>query len=243
MTAIQSLTARVEKLERRNRIWAGLCLLSLAAAPLLAAAGSEKRVEAGGFVLRDVRGQRRAALVTTADGATALSLRDTKGVERISLAVAPDGRPSLTVSDASSHPRVRIALARESSLNFYDRRGKLRAVLGVSEYGPRWAPPRAIETAPESRATPESEAARAFFQEGLAAKPVESKPDVLEEAAQMGPVLKLFDVFGTPSLEARVDVDRPVLMLQTRAGAFQALTAERPPVGQQARARRHPSSP
>ena len=228
MNAIESLTARVEKLERRSRIWAGLCFLSLAAAPLLAAAGSERRVEAGGFVLRDLRGQRRAALVTTADGATALSLRDAKGVERISLAVAPDGRPSLTVSDAFSHPRVRIALARESSLNFYDRRGKLRAVLGVSEYGPHWAPPSAVEAAPES----ESEAARAFFQEGLAPKPVESQPDVLEEAAQMGPVLKLFDVVGTPSLEARVDVDRPVLMLQTRAGAFQVLTAERPPVGQ-----------
>ena len=130
MNAIESLTARVEKLERRSRIWAGLCFLSLAAAPLLAAAGSERRVEAGGFVLRDLRGQRRAALVTTADGATALSLRDAKGVERISLAVAPDGRPSLTVSDAFSHPRVRIALARESSLNFYDRRGKLRAARG-----------------------------------------------------------------------------------------------------------------
>src|SRR5436190_1442018 len=104
-------------------------------------------------------GLRGAALVPTADGAPALSLRDAKGVERISLAVAPDGRPSLTVSDAFSHPRVRIALARESSLNFYDRRGKLRAVLGVSEYGPHWAPPSAVEAAPES----ESEAAIAFF--------------------------------------------------------------------------------
>jgi hypothetical protein len=226
MADIESLTARVEKLERRSRIWAGLCVLSLAAAPLLAAAGPERRVEAGGFVLRDLRGERRAALVTTADGATALSLRDAKGVERISLAVASDGRPSLTVSDASSHPRVRIALARESSLNFYDRRGKLRAVLGVSEYGPHWTPPRAVETETES-----DEAARAFFQEGLAPKPGERKPNAMQEAAQIGPVLKLFDVFGTPSLEARVDVDRPVLVLQTRAGAFQALTAERPPVG------------
>jgi hypothetical protein len=232
MTDIERLTARVEKLERRSRIWAGLCVLSLAVAPLLAAAGSERRVEAGGFVLRDFRGQRRAVLVTTADGATALSLRDAKGAERISLAVAPDGRPSLTVSDASSHPRVRIALARESSLNFYDRRGKLRAVLGVSEYGPHWAPSRAVEAAPESEATPESAAARAFFQEGLTPKPAEPKPDAIEEAAQMGPVLKLFDFAGTPSLEARVDVDRPVLMLQTRAGAFQMLTAERTPVGQ-----------
>ena len=226
MADIESLTARVEKVERRCRIWAGFCVLALAAGPLLAAAGSDRRVDAGGFVLRDQRGQRRAALVTTADGATALSLRDAKGVERISLAVATDGRPSLTVSDASSHPRVRIALARESSINFYDRRGKLRAVLGVSEYGPHWTPPRAVETAPESE-----EAASAFFQEGLAPKTTERKPNAMEEAAQMGPVLKLFDVVGTPSLEARVDFDRPVLVLQTRAGAVQALTAEQPPVG------------
>jgi hypothetical protein len=102
--------------------------------PSLAAAVPERRIEAEQFVLRDLR----AALVATADGTIALSLRDGKGAERISLAVAPDGRPSLTLSDASSHPRVRIALAHESSLNFYDRRGKLRAVLGVSEYGPQW---------------------------------------------------------------------------------------------------------
>jgi hypothetical protein len=219
MADIESLTARVEKLERRSRIWAGLCVLSIAVAPLLAAATAERRVEAGEFLLRDHFGQRRAALVATADGATTLSLRDARGAERISLTVASDGRPSLTVSDASSHPRVRLALAREASLNFYDRRGKLRAVLGVSEYGPRRVPRSVVENASES------DGVRAFFEEGLAPKPAESKLDALDEAAQMGPVLKLFDVAGTPSLEARVDVDRPVLMLQTRAGALKAITA------------------
>jgi hypothetical protein len=221
MSHIETLTRRVEKLERRSRIWAGLCFLSLATAPLLAAATSERRFEGGGFVLRDLRGQRRAALVTTTDGATPLSLRDPQGAERIALAVAPDGRPSLTLSDASSHPRVRIALAHEATLNFYDRRGKLRAVLGVSEYGPHLTPPTAAQTAPESG----SQAVRAFFEEGTAPKPIEAKPNAMEEASQMGPVLKLFDVAGTPSLEARVDVDRPVIMLQTRAGALKAITA------------------
>jgi hypothetical protein len=222
MADIESLTARVEKLERRSHIWAGLCVLSFAVAPLLAAASAERRVEAGGFVLRDLRGQRRAALVATADGATALTLRDARGAERISLAVSPDGRPSLTLSDASSHPRVRIALAREASLNFYDGRGKLRAVLGVSEYGPQRTPRRVFGPAPES------EVARAFFEEGPAQRPAGPKPDAMEESALLGPVLKLFDAAGTPSLEAKVDVDRPVILLQTRDGALKALTAGAP---------------
>jgi hypothetical protein len=147
-----------------------------------------------------------------------LSLRDAKGTERISLAVAPDGRPSLTVSDASAHPRVRIALAREATLNFYDRRGKLRAVLGVSEYGPRRTPPQAAELRAEL------EGARGFFAEGLGPKSAALKPDGMEEAAQMGPVPKLFDPVGTPSLEARVDVDRPFLMLQARGGVFKVIS-------------------
>jgi hypothetical protein len=219
MADIESLTARIEELERRSRIWAGLCVLSLAIAPLFAAASSERRFEAGEFALRDPLGQRRAALATTADGATTLSLRDAKGAERISLTVASDGRPSLTVSDAFSHPRVRIALAREASLNFYDRRGKLRAVLGVSEYGPQRTPPTVVNTSPES------ESVKSFFEEGLTPKLPEPKQDAMEEAAEMGPVLKLFDVAGTPSLEAKVDLDRPVLMLQTRSGALKAITA------------------
>jgi hypothetical protein len=219
MTEIESLTARVEKLEHQGCIWAVLCVLSFMTAPLLAAASAERRVEAGSFLVRDLSGQRRAALVATADGAIALSLRDAKGTERISLAVAPDGRPSLTVSDASSHPRVRIALAREASLNFYDRRGKLRAVLGVSEYGPQRTPATVVETAPAP------EGVRAFFDAGLPSKPAEPKPDAMEEAVQMGPVLKLFDAAGAPSLEAKVDVDRPVLLLQTRTGALKAITA------------------
>lgn len=221
MTNDESLAARVEKLERRSRTWIVLCLLSLAAAPLLGAAAAERHVEAKGFVLRDAHGRSRAALVTTADGGTALSLRDAQGTDRISLAVAADGRPSLTVSDADAHPRVKIALAHEATLNFYDRRGKLRAVLGVSEYGPRRMPPRAAELRSES------ESANAFFQGGLASKPAAPKPDVMEEAAQMGPVLKLFDLFGTPSLEARVDVDRPYLMMQTRGGKFEVISPGR----------------
>jgi hypothetical protein len=83
-------------------------------------------------------------------------------------------------------------------------------------------PAKAVATAPGS------ETDRTFFQEGLARKPAEAKPDAMEEAAQTGPVLKLFDVAGMPSLEARVDGDRPVLMLQTRAGASRAITAGEP---------------
>jgi hypothetical protein len=50
----------------------------------------------------------------------------------------------------------------------------------------------------------------------------------MEEGTQLGPVLKLFDAAGTPSLEAKVDVDRPVILLQTRAGAWKAITAGAP---------------
>ncbi|MEA2625150.1 MAG: hypothetical protein QOD06_1195 [Candidatus Binatota bacterium] len=216
---ICELAKRLDLVERQNRRLRGLVIAAslLAAAPFLTA-GAPRATDSDRVTLRDGSGSIRAELSATSDG-TSLSLRDGGGVERMVIGLASDGRPSLTLADAAGHLRARLIATRETSLNFYDERGKLRAALGVTGYGPRWLSPDAFES--RSGADP----GKQFFDPAALASAVNPLPaDAL--LAEDGPVLKFYDATGKPRLEARVDVDRPLLFLHTSRGTLSIVRGE-----------------
>ncbi len=220
----ESLEGRVERLERANRQLVRLLVViaAVAAAPWLAGAtGKSTKLEVSELVLRDASGARRGGLSVDAAGAAKLILADAKGRERASVVAGAEGAATLAFSDARGYPRARFQTVGDSSLNFYDRNGKLRAALGVTEYGPRWVS-EAVDRAIQKSAS--SGNPFAIAEADLAGAP----PEVFE--AQDGPVLRFFDPRGRPRIEARVDMNRPVIFLHTDQGTLQAVKPQAAPL-------------
>lgn len=222
----ESLEGRLERLERANRRLARLLLVfaAVAVAPWLAAATGKSpgaKLEVSELVLRDAGGARRGGLVVDAAGAARLVLADAAGRDRVSVATTAEGRASLAFTDERGNPRARFQTAGDSSLNFYDRNGKLRAALGVTEYGPRWVS-EAVDRAILKSAT--SGNPFSMGEGDLSGTP----GDVFQ--AQDGPVLRFFDPRGRPRLEARVDMNRPVIFLHTDQGTLQAVKPQAAPL-------------
>lgn len=69
-----------------------------------------RSVEAGEFIVRDAKGQRRAKLGMGADGWVRLRLYDATGERCASLGVAPDGRARLRLYDQAGEPRAGLAV-------------------------------------------------------------------------------------------------------------------------------------
>jgi hypothetical protein len=210
--ALEILTARVAALERRGRRAVFAAVALAIAAPLgIAATGTPPGiVDAGRFVLRGPDGAERGVWEVR-EGDARLVLRDAAGEERFVLAIE-GGRPAMTVFDSGRRPRVRLVVAHETSLNFYDRGGKLRAALGVTSYGPH--PLDAERLRSSGRALFD------FFDPGWLLGE-DDLSDSIEDSE--GPVLKFYDPAGKPRLEARVDVDRPVVFLHSPAGTMDAI--------------------
>lgn len=218
MSDLEEIRARVRLLERSNRCaWA--LVVALALVPIAIGARSSRTIEAERFVLVDRRGETLSELRSNPDGGSELVFRGEKAVARSVLSVARDGRPSLAFNDAAGHLRTKLTVARDSSLTFYDERGKLRASIGVTGYGPGWLSPRTMAWRPAL------DSAREFF--AIAGIPANSadpgESAVIEPDGQDGPVLKFYDLTGKPRLEARVDADRPAVFLHAADGAIHVM--------------------
>lgn len=212
---------RLDRLERANRRLRSAVVATALAALLpwvVAARGASDVVDATEIVLRDPGGNRRGGLRVTPAGQAVLALADAAGRERFVAATDAAGGSGFGFYDAEGHPRARMRTTDDSSLTFYDRRGKLRAAFGLTEYGPRWvseAVDRAVRAAAAS-GDPFAIDAREI-RAALAGEDAET---------QQGPVLKLFDPRGRPRLEARVDMDRPAIFLQTDEGGLRIVRGE-----------------
>jgi hypothetical protein len=120
LTAPDTVSARLERLEREGRRWRRVALgsaLALAALLLLGQgparaprpASPARTVEAERFVLRDARGRAGATLGWDADDTPRLALLDPAGRPRAVLAIGAGGAPGLTLYDTDG-VTVRAAL-------------------------------------------------------------------------------------------------------------------------------------
>jgi len=114
---LDTLTRRLERLERQNRWLRRVSLLILLGAVVTPLMGQEpphrpfRTVEAEEFVLRDARGQVRATLGTTQNPSSAfLRLHNDDGKQRARISVSGDGTSSLEVMDSSDRVRVLVGV-------------------------------------------------------------------------------------------------------------------------------------
>jgi hypothetical protein len=133
---IDSLSERVERLERENRGLKRIGALALAGAVAILVAGADagKLIEAERFVLKDKGGRKRAELSSDSDGSASLSLFDRSGKVRLRMAIdgAHDGSPRgaalISVCDNLGRDRI-VTQVNEfgaPQLNFSDDEGKDR---------------------------------------------------------------------------------------------------------------------
>jgi hypothetical protein len=144
---MEALARRIERLERETRWWkrmTGLGLMLLAAVGVLGQVplpGTAKALDAERFNLRDAAGNLRAALGSSADGATSLLLYGPPGVHQAGLAVMPDGSASLFLGNPAGRTVTELTLYRDGTptLVFRDRAGKTRSLVGASSDGAPFA--------------------------------------------------------------------------------------------------------
>jgi hypothetical protein len=133
---VQSLVARVERLERQNRLFKRLelfLLLSPAILIVMAQARPRRTVQADEFQLIDASGSVRARLSMEAAGRPTLNLLDEKGIPVVSLAAGDD--PFLVLKRAGGKEEVALGAYKGSyGLGLYDK--KIRAGLTVQNGAP-----------------------------------------------------------------------------------------------------------
>lgn len=133
----QPLADRVARLERENRKLkrAGLAILAMGGVTLLMgqSAPANRTVEAGKFKLVDKDGQNRGGLLILADGSPALLLGGKDGL-RVGMAVRPDGTSSLEQYDKAGKLRTSIGPQKGGGwgLRLTDSQGRDRARLTVN---------------------------------------------------------------------------------------------------------------
>lgn len=228
---MEEIVARLEALERANRRLRHCVVLAMAGAilPWLLAATSAsapRALEVSSLTLRDDDGRRRGGLSIDSSGEAMLALADAAGRDRFIVSTAAAGAATFGFYDAEGHPRARFRSLREASLNFYDRGGKLRVAFGITEYGPRWASELVDQAVQRSK-----QASGPFALSGLGEDVSLPAPAARNESND-GPVLRFLDPRGRPRLEARLDMDRPAIFLQTEEGGLQLLRPPPTPVPQ-----------
>jgi hypothetical protein len=139
-TELQNVLERLDRVEHRNpnlkRTWAATVFGVLAL--ILMGQALPKKVpeviEAQKFVLRDSKGNGRAALTFTPDNSPLLVLNQTDGTLGATLTVGPQGRPMLSLYDKRGNPRALLSLDTDGSagLSFAGADGKARAGLAVT---------------------------------------------------------------------------------------------------------------
>ena len=134
-----SLAARVDKLERENRVWRRslVAVLVLITGLAVMGQGRSRALDAEMFLLRDQNGKPRAAWQTGADGSPSLALFDEKGTTRLGFALQA-GNPLLTFADQEARSRIVLGQSDDGILTFAFRGPAdklLRAGLSVNPDG------------------------------------------------------------------------------------------------------------
>jgi hypothetical protein len=125
---LDSMTERLDGLERDNRRLRFLAALTLGVAFLTSAAGlllrgpAKRTIDAEKLVIRDKAGRIRGTFGLAADGLPGLILFDERGNEQIVLNVPSDGNSSLTFSDkGDARLMLNSSFDGSSSLRFMDK--------------------------------------------------------------------------------------------------------------------------
>ena len=139
-TELQNMFERLDRVEHQNRnlkrTWAAT-VFGVAALILMGQAMPNKVpevIEARKFVLKDSKGNGRAALTVTPDNSPLLLLNQPDGTLGVTLTVGPQGRPMLSLYDKRGNPRALLSLDADGSagLSFGGADGKTRAGLAVT---------------------------------------------------------------------------------------------------------------
>ncbi len=139
-SALDTLTRRLDRLEREARWWRRIGAVALIGAMAGALTGQARvpaqTVEAQRFVVKDADAQPRAVLGATAHGAV-LELYDRDGARRSLLGLAGDGSVILSLSAKGEQGGVQISATPYGSSNFQfsDRAGVTRVGTGVTADG------------------------------------------------------------------------------------------------------------
>ena len=140
----QTLTRRVEHLERENRWWkrlASVTLVLLGILALLGATASKKaqsptELRGHRIVLVDKAEQGRAELTMLPENQPGLILMDDAGKPRLMLALSKYGEPMLSFADASGMRRILLSLDLYGALlRFTNDAGNPRVALVVPSEG------------------------------------------------------------------------------------------------------------
>ena len=220
LTAPDSLSVRLDRLERESRRWRRVALgswVAIAALFLLGQspprpAGSPnpaRTVEAERFVLRDARGHAGATLGWEADSTPRLALHDPAGQTRAVLTVGAGGAPGLTLLDADGvTARAALVVGPDGAPGFalFDPAGKPRLAVALFHGRAPSRPAGGAEPAPAVVAYDAAGVVRATF--GI-------------RGADAG--LELADSRGTARTVLRVQSDgTPDLLLRDGAGRGRA---------------------
>ncbi|MDX2170690.1 MAG: hypothetical protein SF182_26695 [Deltaproteobacteria bacterium] len=140
MTNLESLTRRLEALERQNRrLRSGgfVVVLVLLSATLLGAATRPTEIEVTKLTLVDAAGKPRAALAIA--GGPGLRFYDPNGIPRGGLSIDASG-PSLAFSDADGTPRLELAINTAGvGFRLFDADRRARAALALAQGKPLMA--------------------------------------------------------------------------------------------------------
>lgn len=170
---LENMMARLQKLERDNRILRAILGCSIVGVFILASVAppGSHTVEARTYILRDESNTERGRIST--DGKEAfLVLNDPAEKERAKLSVTQDG-PSLTLYDSTGKMRANLVAIDRPALTLNDRAEKIRVQLEAEEAGPFITLYDASEA-----------------------------PSVLLGMNETGPLLKLYSRKGKPSFSA-----------------------------------------
>jgi hypothetical protein len=159
LTPPDSLSARLDRLERENRRWKRVAFGSWVAVAALFLLGQGpprpgvpgRVVEADRFILRDARGRTGATLGWEADGTSRLALYDPAGRPRAMMAVGAGGAPGLTLLDTDGTTvRATLVVGPDGAPGFalFDPAGKPRLAVALFHGSPAGRPTTGVEPAP-----------------------------------------------------------------------------------------------
>lgn len=134
--------ARLDRLERWNRVWKWSALVTLTALAAVEVQGMSARSSANAeLVTRKVRivdeaGANRIVLGANEEGLLGIKIRDANGKLRGSWAVAPEGDIRLEMTSRDETPRLSLGYGDKgvTGLEVYDPYGRVRADVCVDGY-------------------------------------------------------------------------------------------------------------
>ena len=137
--ALDLTIARVERLERAQRLWrrvAAGAVLGLAAVALMGQKPAPRIVEAERFILRDAAGRVRAELGVDSEASVALRFRDADSMPRLSIGTE-NGASVVVLNEQGGKVRAGLVTLSHGApaLTLYDPNGKTRAELALARDG------------------------------------------------------------------------------------------------------------